>query len=63
MPPQEAALEVLKMNESKAPYKRSRSGRFQVSLFKFDRLIRKGNDFMPEQIMPYICHSVLSRIL
>ena len=54
MPPQEAASEVLKMNESKAPYKRSRSGRFQVSLFKFDRLIRKGNDFMPEQIIKQV---------
>jgi len=36
------------MRESKAPYKKSRSGRFQVSLFKNERIVKEGDDFIPE---------------
>jgi hypothetical protein len=46
------------MNESKGPYKKSKSGRFQVSLFKFDRILGRGNDFQPEQVVEQVRVSV-----
>lgn len=42
------------MDESKPPYRRSRSGRFQVSLFQFERLVGKGDDFRPEHIVEQV---------
>ena len=39
------------MSEKKGPYKKSKSGRFQVSLFKFEKLIRKGDTIRSELIV------------
>ncbi|MFC1550939.1 hypothetical protein ACFL6P_00100 [Candidatus Latescibacterota bacterium] len=36
------------MEENKGPYKKSRSGRFQISLFKTQRFISSRSDFESE---------------
>ena len=32
------------MDEKKEPYKKSKSGRFQISLFKFERVLKERNE-------------------
>ncbi|MFC1606868.1 hypothetical protein ACFL47_02765 [Candidatus Latescibacterota bacterium] len=36
------------MNEKTKPYRKSKSGRFQISLFKFEKVIRNGDDIRSE---------------
>ena len=42
------------MTEKKGPYKKSKSGRFQISLFKSEKLLRKGDTIRSEVIVDNI---------
>ena len=37
--------------DKKGPYKKSKSGKFQISLFKFDKLIKEGDTISCEIIV------------
>ena len=42
------------MCERKGPYKKGTCGKFQVSLFKTERIVRLGDDFRPERIIEQV---------
>ena len=37
--------------DKKGPYKKTKSGKFQISLFKFDKVLRKGNTIESELVV------------
>ncbi len=51
MPSQKVATEVVKMNKKTKPYKKIRDGRFQISLFKFQKIIKEGDTISSEVIV------------
>ena len=52
--PEEEAPEENKMGDKTQPYRKSKAGRFQISLFKFEKVIRNGDTIRSEVIIDNI---------